>query len=174
MYSIFFCVLFSYHKLIQKYMLPMRQLTYDFIIRDRNFKWVVVGSGLDMTVNARWQGRRPRYKAADHVPNFDTLVLAQAVAPVTSNNLFSNMTTLERQLWSGNESVEIRYVNGSSVTGTSNSSPGVHCQRFRFTFKDWNKWIPVVNREFALQQKIYIYRFTHMSNTLWSLVFEFL
>ena len=31
----------------------------------------------------------------------------------------------ERQLWSGNESVEIRYVNGSFVAGTSASSPGV-------------------------------------------------
>ena len=31
----------------------------------------------------------------------------------------------ERQLWSGNESVEIRYVSGSSVAGTSASSPGV-------------------------------------------------
>ena len=41
------CDLFSYHKLIQKYMLPMRQLSYDLIIRDGNFKSVVVGSGLD-------------------------------------------------------------------------------------------------------------------------------
>ena len=31
----------------------------------------------------------------------------------------------ERQLWSGNESVEIRYVNGSFVAGTSASSPGL-------------------------------------------------
>ena len=31
----------------------------------------------------------------------------------------------ERQLWSGNEIVEIRYVSGSSVAGTSASSPGV-------------------------------------------------
>ena len=31
----------------------------------------------------------------------------------------------ERQLWGGNESVEIRYVNGSYVAGTSASSPGV-------------------------------------------------
>ena len=31
----------------------------------------------------------------------------------------------ERQLWSGNESVEIRYVNGSFVAGTSATSPCV-------------------------------------------------
>ena len=31
----------------------------------------------------------------------------------------------ERQLWSGNESVEIWYVSGSSVAGTSASSPVV-------------------------------------------------
>ena len=31
----------------------------------------------------------------------------------------------ERQLWSGNEKVEIRYVNGSFVAGTSASPPGV-------------------------------------------------
>ena len=31
----------------------------------------------------------------------------------------------EQQLWSGNEGVEIRYVSGSSVAGTSASSPGV-------------------------------------------------
>ena len=44
------------------------------------------------------------------------------------NNPFRNMTTLlywERQLWSGNECVEIRYVTGSFVAGTSASSPGV-------------------------------------------------
>merc|ERR1712131_84429 len=31
----------------------------------------------------------------------------------------------EPQLWSGNESIEIRYVNGSFVAGTSASLPGV-------------------------------------------------
>ena len=31
----------------------------------------------------------------------------------------------ERQLWSGNEDGEIRYVSGSSVAGTSALSPGV-------------------------------------------------
>ena len=31
----------------------------------------------------------------------------------------------ERQLWSGNECVEIRYVNGSFAAGTSALSPGV-------------------------------------------------
>ena len=33
----------------------------------------------------------------------------------------------ERQLWSGNESVEIRYVSGSSVAGSSASSSSVPC-----------------------------------------------
>ena len=32
---------------------------------------------------------------------------------------------IERQLWSGDESVKIQYVNGSFVAGTSASSPGV-------------------------------------------------
>ena len=44
------------------------------------------------------------------------------------NNPFRNMTIQlyrERQLWSGNESVRIRYVNGNFVAGTSASSPGV-------------------------------------------------
>ena len=43
-------------------------------------------------------------------------------------NPFRNMTTelyRERQLWSGNESVEIRYVNGSFVAETSATLPGV-------------------------------------------------
>ena len=38
----------------------------------------------------------------------------------------------ERQLWSGNESVEIRYVNGSFVAGTSALSPDVPRQMFFF------------------------------------------
>ena len=33
----------------------------------------------------------------------------------------------ERQLWIGNESVEIRYVNGRFVAGTSALSPGFPC-----------------------------------------------
>ena len=33
----------------------------------------------------------------------------------------------EQQLWSGNESVEIRYVHGSFVAGTSAVLPGVPC-----------------------------------------------
>ena len=44
------------------------------------------------------------------------------------NNSLENMTTQlyrERQLGSGNESVEIRYVNGSFEAGTSASSPGI-------------------------------------------------
>ena len=48
-------------------------------------------------------------------------------------NPFRNMTTelyRERQLWIGNESVEIRYVNGSFVAGTSDSSPGSPRQLF--------------------------------------------
>ena len=39
----------------------------------------------------------------------------------------------ERQLWSGNESVEIRYVSGSFVAGTSASSPDV--PRHKDTFQ---------------------------------------
>ena len=53
---------------------------------------------------------------------------SKAVALGCKNNPFRKMRdTLyrERQLWSGNESVEIRYVSGSSVAGTSASSPGV-------------------------------------------------
>ena len=50
---------------------------------------------------------------------------SRAVARECKNNPFRYMPTQlfwERQLWSGNESVEIRYVNGSFVAGTS---PGV-------------------------------------------------
>ena len=53
---------------------------------------------------------------------------SRAVTCGAKNNPLRNMTTRlyrERQLWSGNESVEIRYVNGSFVAGTSASSPGV-------------------------------------------------
>ena len=64
-----------------------------------------------------------------HVTDFDTLVPAPELSLTdTKNNPFRNMTTQlhrERQLWSGNESVEIRYVSGSSVAGTSALSPGV-------------------------------------------------
>ena len=71
----------------------------------------------------------PRYRAAAHVPNFAILVPAPEL-PLSNaiNDPFRKMRdTLyrERQLWSGNESVEIRYVSGSSVAGTSASSPGV-------------------------------------------------
>ena len=61
---------------------------------------------------------------------FNTLVPLQSCrSRMQKNNPFRNMTTelnRERQLWSGNENVEIRYVNGSSGAGTSASSPGVY------------------------------------------------
>ena len=53
---------------------------------------------------------------------------SRAVARGCKNDPFRNYDdTLYRgqQLWSGNESVEIRYVSGSFVAGTSASSPGV-------------------------------------------------
>ena len=82
-----------------------------------------------MKRNARWQRRRPRYRAVAYVPNFAILVPAPELSLSDGkNNPFRKMRdTLyrERQLWSGNESVEIRYVSGSSVAGTSASSPGV-------------------------------------------------
>ena len=51
-----------------------------------------------------------------------------AVTPDTMCRAFSKGVIFcirERQLWSGNEDGEIRYVNDSSVTGTSALSPGV-------------------------------------------------
>ena len=82
-----------------------------------------------MTRNARWRSRRPRYRAAAHVPNFYTLVPApelslpiQCVVIISKGIIFC---IRERPLLTGNESVEIRYVSGSSVAGTSTSSPGV-------------------------------------------------
>ena len=61
---------------------------------------------------------------------FNTLVPLQSCrSRMQKNNPFRNMTTelnREQQLWSGNENVEIRYVNGSSGAGTSASSPGVY------------------------------------------------
>ena len=79
-----------------------------------------------MTRNARGQSRRPRYRAAAHVPNFATLVPAPELSfSDAKNNHFRKMRDTfyrERQLWSGNESVEIWYVIGSFVAGTS---PGV-------------------------------------------------
>ena len=82
-----------------------------------------------MTRNTRWQNRRPRYRAVAHVPNFAILVPAPELSlSDAKNNPFRKMRdTLyrERQLWSGNESVEIWYVGGSSGAGTSASSPGV-------------------------------------------------
>ena len=71
----------------------------------------------------------PLYKAAAHVTNFDTLVPAPELSlSDAKNNPFRKMRdTLyrERQLWSGNESVKIRYVSDSFVAGTSALSPGV-------------------------------------------------
>ena len=82
-----------------------------------------------MTRNARWWSRRSRYIAAAHAPDFDTLVPVPELSLVDAkNNPFRKMRdTLyrERQLWSGNEDGEIRYVSGSSVAGTSALSPGV-------------------------------------------------
>ena len=76
--------------------------------------------------NARW---RSRYKTAAHVTDFDTLVPALVLSLVDAkNNAFRNYDDImfgEQQLWSGNESVEIRYASGSSVAGTSALSPGV-------------------------------------------------
>ena len=88
-----------------------------------------IGSNLVMTRNARRQSRRPRYKTVAHVPDFDTLVPAPELSlPIQLCRHISKgiiFCIRERQLWSGNESVEIRYVNGSFVAGTSASSPGV-------------------------------------------------
>ena len=87
-----------------------------------------------MTRNARWRSRHPRYKAAVHVPNFDTLdpapelsLLIQLCRHISKGIIFC---IHERQLWSGSESVGIRYMNGSFVAGTSASSPGVTIQYF--------------------------------------------
>ena len=83
----------------------------------------------NMTRNARWKSRRPRYKAVAHVPDFDILVPAQELSlSDAKNNPFRKMLdTLyrERKLWSGNENVKIRYVSDSFVAVTSALSPGV-------------------------------------------------
>ena len=75
-----------------------------------------------MARNARRQSRRPRYKAAAHVPDFDTLVPAPelSLADVKNNpfRIYNETLYREQQLWSGNESVKIWYVNGSFVAGT--------------------------------------------------------
>ena len=42
----------------------------------------------------------------------------------------------ERQLWSGNESVEIRYVSDSYVAGTSALSPGVPRHMYLWIHRD--------------------------------------
>ena len=82
-------------------------------------------------------------QSAVHVPDFDTLVPAPELSLADAKNSpFRNMTTQlyrERQLWSRNESVEIRYVNGNFVTGTSASLPGVprHISKVLRTSK-WN------------------------------------
>ena len=97
-----------------------------------------------MTRNARWRSRRLRYRAAAHVPNFATLVPAPELSlSDAKHNPFRKMPdTLypERHLWSRNESVEIRYMSGSSVAGTSASSPGV--PRHMYNFLD----IPAVTK----------------------------
>ena len=82
-----------------------------------------------MTRNARTRSRRPRYRAAARVPDFDTLVpVPELSLAIEKNNSFRNCDDKlhrERQLWTWNKNFEIRYVNGSFVAGTSASSPGV-------------------------------------------------
>ena len=85
-----------------------------------------------MTGNARLRSRRLRYKAIVHVPNFDTLVpalelslLIQLCRHISEEIIFC---IRYRQLCSGSENVEIRYVNGSSVAETLASSPSVPYQ----------------------------------------------
>ena len=69
------------------------------------------------------------YKAAVYVPDFDTLVPAPELSlPIQFCRYISREIVFwihERQPWSGSESVEIRYVNGSFVAGTSATLPGV-------------------------------------------------
>ena len=73
----------------------------------------VLSYEIHMTVNARWQSRRPRYRA---------------VAPVTSYMFLNGEIWRHRSDSSvaGTRAIEIRYVNGSSVAGTTALSPGVH------------------------------------------------
>ena len=134
-------------------MFPMRQLNYDLIIRDRNFKWVIVSSGLDMKHHATVQIEREQYNSRHEK-------LLQKFLRIFSRRLLylSRSCTVAWCficLIPQGEIIENLHWN----------------RRFRRFMKSCF-WIPVVKREFALQQKIYIYRFTHMSNTLWSIVFE--
>ena len=98
---------------------------------------------VDLTRNARWRSRRSRYKAAAYVPVFYTLVPAPELSLSDAKNYpFRKMRdTLyrERTLWSGNESVEIRFVSGSFVSGTSASSPGVPRHLYAMSYK-WPSW----------------------------------
>ena len=84
---------------------------------------------LHMTGKSRWRSRRPRYKAAAHVPDFHTLVPDPKLSlPIhLCRHIFKEIIfcTRERQLWNPSKNVEIRYVSGSFVAGTSASSPGV-------------------------------------------------
>ena len=81
-----------------------------------------------MTRDARWRSRRLRYKAVVHVPDFVKIVPAPELSiPIQLCRHISKGVVFcihKRQLWSENESVEIWYVNGSSVAGTSASSHG--------------------------------------------------
>ena len=74
-----------------------------------------------VTRNARWRSRRPRYNAAIQVPDFvpapELSLPIQLCRHISKGIIFASK--------SGNESVEIRYVNGSFEAGTSASSPGV-------------------------------------------------
>ena len=76
-----------------------------------------------MTVNARQRSRRLRSRDAFHVPDFNTLVPAPELSLVNAKKL-----SVYIQLWSRDENVEIRYVNGSSVAETLASSPSVPYQ----------------------------------------------
>ena len=51
-------------------------LHYIHIVTSSRELHAIHGRVYYMTRNARWQSRRPRYKAVAHVPNFDTLVPA--------------------------------------------------------------------------------------------------
>ena len=89
---------------------------------------ILIISLRNMTVNARWQSRRSRSRAAVHAPNFySSRSRSRAVAPMTS--CFFPLKTWRHRSDSsvaGTRAIEIRYVNGSSGAGTTALSPGVH------------------------------------------------
>ena len=113
-----------------------------------------------MTRNARCRSRSPRYKAAVHVPDFDTLVPTAELSPIPKFDTLVPAAELslpiqlcrhiskgitffcirEQQLLSGNERFEIRYVNDSFVAGTSASSPGVPRHMSECFFKHYQDY----------------------------------